>query len=183
MTKQEARKYAGSRRKSLDEGQVRQYSREIFSRLKALPEFSAADEILTYVSCRNEVDTYEFIGDCLSLGKKVYSPKVIGKNMIFLRIFSVSGLVPGAFGIPEPPSESERLISPRKNAFMVMPGLAFDKKRRRAGYGGGFYDRFLAENTEIYKAAVGYDFQIVESIDAEEFDICPDIIITPSAVC
>ncbi len=183
MTKQEARDFVRGEKRKLDTQTVKKYSREIFKRLKALPEFVRADDILTYVSYNQEADTYEFISDCLSLGKNVYVPKVTGGQMKFLRILSLGELVPGAYGIMEPVSDSSLCWLPSgKYTFMVMPGLAFDAEHHRAGYGGGFYDRFLESNTEVYKAAVGFDFQIVENLESEPFDICPDVIITQSGI-
>lgn len=182
MTKQEARDFVRGEKQKLDAQTVKKYSREIFKRLKALPEFVRADDILTYVSYNQEADTYEFINDCLALEKNVYVPKITGGQMKFLRLLSLGELVPGAYGIMEPASDSACWIPRGKNTFMVMPGLAFDAGHHRAGYGGGFYDRFLEGKTEIYKAAVGFDFQIVEHLESEPFDICPDVIITQSGI-
>ncbi len=182
MTKQEARDFVRGEKQKLDAQTVKKYSREIFKRLKALPEFVRADDILTYVSYNQEADTYEFINDCLALEKNVYVPKITCGQMKFLRLLSLGELVPGAYGIMEPASDSACWIPRGKNTFMVMPGLAFDAGHHRAGYGGGFYDRFLEGNTEIYKAAVGFDFQIVEHLESEPFDICPDVIITQSGI-
>ena len=58
---------------------------------------------------------------------------------------------------------------------MLMPGVAFDKKRHRIGYGKGFYDRYLAgkEALQLRTIAVGFQCQMVEEIPAEELDIKP----------
>ena len=63
---------------------------------------------------------------------------------------------------------------------MLLPGLAFDREGHRVGYGGGYYDRYLARlgGTSLHLYAVAYDFQIVDQIEAEEHDISPHRIIT-----
>ena len=66
-----------------------------------------------------------------------------------------------------------------QDGLLVMPGLAFDVTLNRIGYGGGFYDRYLSEHmNDYYKTAICFDYQVVESIQADEFDIKPDKIIT-----
>ena len=67
-----------------------------------MPEFKKNHDILVYVSYNNEVDTHDFINDCISLDKNVYVPKVYGKDMKFIKINSFHDLTPGAYGIPEP---------------------------------------------------------------------------------
>ena len=53
----------------------------------------------------------------------------------------------------------------------IMPGLAFDYDFHRIGYGGGFYDRYLSEDNTFIKAALAFDFQLLESIPYEEHDL------------
>ena len=61
---------------------------------------------------------------------------------------------------------------------MIMPGVAFDRKNHRVGYGGGFYDRFLEKHPLIRTVAVAFDFQILDQVPTEPTDIFPQIIIT-----
>ena len=60
---------------------------------------------------------------------------------------------------------------------MLVPRLAFDKNGNRLGYGGGFYDKYLASHEEIITAALGYDFQIVEKVPSESRDRRMDYLI------
>ena len=75
----------------------------------------------------------------------------------------------GYSGIPEPIDDGPVADDP--TALVLMPGLAFDKDGRRIGYGGGFYDKFLAAEPTHPTVALCYEFQIVTHIPAEEFDI------------
>ena len=88
----------------------------------------------------------------------------------------------GTYGIEEPILESETRILKEK-AVILMPGLVFDRKKHRIGYGGGYYDRYLAGHTEHITAALCYAFQIIEeNLPWEEHDILPDYIITEKEI-
>ena len=106
-------------------------------------------------------------------------PKVYGRDMKFHRITTLSELKPGKYGILEPDNTD---ICEPEQGLMIMPGLAFDKEHHRAGYGGGFYDRYLEQHPAFYKAAVAFSFQIVDHIETESYDLKPDCIITEQAV-
>ena len=69
-----------------------------------------------------------------------------------------------------------------EDAFLVVPGVAFDENRHRAGYGQGFYDRYLAAHRKHATAAVAFEFQIVEEVPAEPTDIFPDLVITEKRI-
>ena len=119
------------------------------------------------------------IENAFELGKKVFVPKVIGKNMIFVKIESFKELTQGYMGIREPVSSDEADI---KEGFMCMPGMVFDNECNRIGYGGGFYDRYLSKDNEFIKAALCYDFQILEEIPHEPHDLKPDYVISEKRV-
>ena len=63
-----------------------------------------------------------------------------------------------------------------------LPGIAFDHSRNRIGFGGGYYDRYLARHAGLVTVALAYEFQIVDKIDSEPTDIRPHIIVTESEV-
>lgn len=147
------------------------------------PWFLEADALYCYVDFKGEAGTRGIIERAWELRKKVYVPAVTGDDMSFYRIFSFEELKEGAFGIPEPqePEAGEK----KDEAFcgsvlMIMPGVAFDRKRNRVGYGGGYYDRYLACYTEFYihTIAVAFECQIVEEIETEETDVKPELLIT-----
>ncbi len=110
------------------------------------------------------------------------------KRMEFYRIMSLEELRPGYRGIPEPEGVTERYWYPggaqpgeaeawaaRFDTLMIMPGAAFDPYRNRIGYGGGFYDRYLADKPllRLHSIAIGFRCQMVEEIPAQETDIKP----------
>lgn len=176
MTKKEARNYIQSMKALLSPEDIAFRSQRIIDRLKHCDVFLRSENILTYVSYNQEVDTHSLIQDCLSMGKHVFVPKVHGKKMEFHQITSFGMLCPGTYGILEPDNE----MQPEWDSLyglMIMPGLAFDRQRNRVGYGGGFYDRYLCGRSGIVKAAVCFDFQLLEQIETEAHDLKPDLLI------
>ena len=58
-----------------------------------------------------------------------------------------------------------------------MPGLAFDPEGHRVGYGGGFYDKFLAQEPHHPTVALCYDFQMMPHLETEEYDVPVDLVL------
>ena len=156
-------------------------SMQIFEQLITVPEFKRADRIYTYVSMDNEIDTIMLIDYSLSLEKRVFVPRVSGKDMEFYEISDISELSPGYMGIYEPDING-REPDYSRTGFMCMPGLAFDKSYNRIGYGGGFYDRYLSVENKLYKASLAYEAQLLESIPAQDGDVRPDMIVTEESI-
>ena len=156
-------------------------SMQIFEQLITVPEFKRADRIYTYVSMDNEIDTIMLIDYSLSLEKRVFVPRVSGKDMEFYEISDISELNPGYMGIYEPDINGKEPDYSR-TSFMCMPGLAFDRSYNRIGYGGGFYDRYLSVENKLYKAALAYEAQLLESIPAQDGDVRPDMIVTEESI-
>lgn len=115
----------------------------------ALPEFSAASLVLSYLSFGNEVDTRALVHAAWEEGKKVALPKCQPKGLMSWHLVtSFDDLVVSQFGIEEPTEELHPVIDlsdMSEKTVALVPGLAFDLKGYRIGYGGGFYDRFLKE--------------------------------------
>lgn len=180
QTKSEIRKKIMAVKKSMTESQINELSSIIAGRLTETKQYIDNENILIYVSYNQEVKTMSMITEGIKAGKHIYVPKVLNgkmsKYMEFIRIYSLDELTPGYMGIMEPASNEYSVLD---KGLVVMPGIAFDTQRNRIGYGGGFYDRYLKEHTKkFYKTAVCFDYQIVDNIPAEEFDIRPDMIIT-----
>lgn len=143
--------------------------------------YYGADYLLLFASYGSEIDTSLILEDALKKNKKVFLPKVVGKNMIFYRINQVGELVEGYKGIREPKGDTEvysgKDASLADKTLMIMPGVAFDRNRNRMGYGGGFYDRFLSDKPWMHTIAIGYQCQMLPEIPVEENDIRPGQII------
>ena len=81
----------------------------------------------------------------------------------------------GYAGMPEPIGDEP--VAEDETALVLMPGVAFTKDGSRIGYGGGYYDKFLAKEPGHPTVALCYDFQIVEELPLEEFDIPVDLVL------
>jgi 5-formyltetrahydrofolate cyclo-ligase len=95
--------------------------------------------------------------------------------MRFIYINDFEDLDEGYAGIFEPIADEPVADDP--TALVLMPGVAFTEDGKRMGYGGGFYDRFLQSEPEHPTVALCYDFQIMEELPTEEFDVPVDLVI------
>lgn len=120
----------------------------IRSALEAFPLFAEAPLVLTYVSRAGEVDTRDLIEALLARGRRVAVPRVDleAHRMSFHEIFSLDELEPRTMRILEPAADAPALTDPAElvGSICLVPGLVFDGAGHRVGYGGGYYDRFLA---------------------------------------
>ena len=102
-------------------------------------------------------------------------PKCYGDEMRFIWMDDLSKVEKGYAGIPEPIADDP--VADDETALVLMPGLAFDPMGHRIGYGGGFYDKFLAKEPGHPTLALCYDFQMMDHLETEEFDIPVDRVI------
>lgn len=157
-------------------------SRKIMENLLATEIFSRAETVFLFVSFGSEVETLELIGQSLLLGKKVALPRTLlsEKKLVFHRLYTLGELVPGAYGILEAPTRNP-VIPPEEADLVVVPGVAFDRKGHRLGYGGGFYDRILTR-VRAPKVALAFDLQVLPEVPAEKHDQRVNYIITEKEV-
>ena len=117
----------------------------------ALPEFRGADVVFTYLSFGSEVPTRSIIEAAWKAGKTVALPRCgeRPREMSWHRIRSFAGLERSAIGVEEPACSRETRIDPfhdgSRHAIALVPGLCFDERGFRLGYGGGYYDAFLRD--------------------------------------
>lgn len=144
--KNQLRKKYKAVRKNIDTDLRLKYNDEIFDRVISCKEYANSDTIFAYVSFGDEADTLRIIEHSIKIGKRVAVPFCIPNTslMEFYYINSLDELEKGAFGVLEPfPASSVR--AEVKQGLMLVPGLAFDKKGYRMGYGKGYYDRYLTD--------------------------------------
>lgn len=153
-------------------------SAEIEKRLFSIKEFAAAKSVLFYAAKGDEVLTRGMITRALSEGKRVALPVVREQDLILSEIRSFEGdLAPGKFGILEPKAVVP--VEPEKIEMAVVPGVAFDERGNRIGFGKGYYDRLLKRlGRTIPKIGLAYEFQVVPKIPAGEWDVPIHLIVT-----
>ena len=174
------RKEILSQRKKLTADEVEVKSAQIVSRII---EFSIVDQpqvIMCYMDFRNEVQTEALIEYLLSLGKVVVLPKVNPETNL-LDLFQIEGfkdLIVSSMGILEP---ADHLVSalPTDIDLILAPGVAFDLRGYRMGYGAGYYDKLLPQiRPDCNVIGLAFDLQIVEELPVESHDQPMDSILT-----
>lgn len=186
-TKNCIRKRILARRNELSKDERQEKSRRIERKLLALPEYREAEYVLGFLGYGSEVETLSFLEKAVLDGKKVYCPvSRPDGTMEFYRFTGRDALKEGYKGILEPSREAEIFDGTRqKNGkcreLMIMPGVVFDKKCHRMGYGMGFYDRYLASYVPDFTAAVCFSCQIVEEFQTEDHDFTPDMVLTENS--
>lgn len=169
-------------RRSLEPEEAEALSAKLCDRLTELLEEPWAKEmpVLAYAAVRGEADLSACCGRLLEDGRKLYLPRVRGEQMDFVRVRDPGeDLIPGAFGVPEPVGEE---VFCGKRALALIPGVVFDAAGARAGYGRGYYDRYLADRTGIVKIGICYQGQICGRLPADPWDIYMDAIVTEQSV-
>lgn len=156
----------------------------ITDKVTSMAEFTACDILFTFISSGSEISTAAIMDKARQLDKKLAAPVVTGKHdMCFIYISSVDGLKPGAYGILEPEFDKNKIALPTAKSFMLVPGFAFDASLNRLGYGGGYYDKYMAENPIVYKAGIGFYSQYTQSLlPHDDYDVPLDILITEKMI-
>lgn len=187
--KKRLRKETLAKRKALAEETpllFEEFSSKIIETLELTDEYKKARTIMVFVSFEDEVMTHQFIKDALADGKNIYVPHILKeeKLMVPAQIFDFDqDLKPGYYGILSPIEGQEILKDPADIDLVVTPGVLFDKRGYRVGYGAGFYDRFFAKmNPAVPKIGLGFSLQQTEEVPTDEFDIPIHALITENGI-
>lgn len=173
------RRDMAARRDALDEGYRLSASDEMTRLLLASDMWRGAGSVFAYCSVGSEASTRALLRAALDEGKALYLPRCqSGGRMRAVRVRGLSELTPGRFGIPEPMGGEELKGEADLN---IVPGLAFDRRGGRLGYGGGYYDRFLSGH-RCPAAALAYPCQVIGRVPLEAHDVPVDYIITPAGI-
>lgn len=174
MTKKEIREMILKKRLDLDQEKYEEYSQKIVEKLRSQIKKMDFGSIALYYPINKEVNVLPLIEELLKTQKKVYLPKVLGKQMKMGRVKSLDRLVKSKFNIPEPIDEE---FSSKIDLY-VIPAIAYDFKGYRIGYGGGYYDRYFLQNPKTYLIGVIFNFQLIDSFPIHPNDLQVDLIIT-----
>lgn len=154
---------------------------EIQTRLIITPAYRRADTVLIYAARDFEVDTAMIIRAALANHKTVALPVCMPDgSLTFRRVRSLGELVPGRYGILTPPDGAEQ-VSATADTLCVCPCLCCDMQGHRLGFGGGYYDRFLADFAGT-SAALCYGDGLIPAFDTAPYDVPVDVIVTDSFI-
>ena len=175
MDKKELRRIIRQKKREMTSEQIEAASARLCQRFLASSEYQSAKTIYGYLPYNQEVRTEAIVLQALADGKQVAVPKVYGDEMRFIFMTDLRQVEKGYAGIPEPIEDGP--VADDETALVLMPGMAFDLQGHRVGYGGGFYDKFLASEPGHPTLALCYDFQMLPRLDTEEFDIPVDQVL------
>ena len=175
MDKTALRKWIREQKRAMTTAEIEEKSRILGEKFRNSRAYKEASVIYGYLPYNQEVRTVPMLRQALADGKRVAVPKVFGEEMKFIYLTDLDRVEKGYAGIPEPVDDGPEAEDP--TALVLMPGLAFDPEGHRIGYGGGFYDKFLAKEPEHPTLALCYDFQMLPKLETEAFDIPVDWVI------
>lgn len=175
MDKQTLRRQIREQKRAMTEEQITTFGEKLAELFVQSEAYRQAKTIYGYLPYNQEVRTVPMLEQAIRDGKRVAVPKVYGDEMKFIYMDDLSKVEKGYAGIPEPIADEPVADDP--TALVLMPGLAFDREGHRIGYGGGFYDKFLAAEPNHPTLALCYAFQMQEHLETEEYDIPVDWVI------
>jgi len=177
-TKEKMRKTFLMKRYLLSKDEVVEKSKIITEKIYSLNDYRDAKSVFTYISFDNEVSTEELIDNSLKT-KKVFVPIVDEECVSELK--SLKDTKENIFGIREPLKPKK--TKPEEIEIFFVPGIVFDKRGNRIGFGSGYFDRLLKKvknKRPIY--ALAFDFQVINTIEPEAGDVPMDYIITEKKI-
>lgn len=186
MSKSEIRKDVLKARQNMSAQEVAEKSRLIVGRILELAEYRRCRTLMAYIDFRHEVQMDGLIRAAMASGKRVAVPvtDVAGKRLTpSLLLDYPADLGPGTWGIMEPLPDRLRPLAPEELELVVVPGVAFDPRGNRLGYGGGFYDRFLPRTGPgtVYLAPA-FELQIRPEVYPGPHDCPVHLVVTEERV-
>jgi 5-formyltetrahydrofolate cyclo-ligase len=184
--KEELRKKFLNERSQISQNKISSWSKKINNLFLNLPQLENVKKIMAYASMRKEIETFDLMEELLDQGYLLYLPYT-RKDIIDLGTAEIndlnSDLKDGVYGVQEPITKIRNEAVPEDLDLIIVPGACFTRDGYRIGYGGGYYDSFLAKHAAgALKVGFCYDRFIVDSIPVEEHDVPVDIIITENEI-
>ena len=161
---------------------IEKKSGDIRRKLFTFVPFCQAETILFYLAIKDEVQTEKMIEESLQKGKRVAAPLIDWqrKKILPSEIKDLTKDIEiSVFKIPQPKNNLYSPFSPVNIDIVIVPGVVFDRKGNRLGFGGGFYDRFLGKLSNRTKlVALAFELQLVDNVSSQSYDIAVDYLIT-----
>ena len=160
----------------------------IAQKVLLLEEIDNSETIFIYVDFRSEVETHFLIRELLSRGKRVVVSVTLVKEKRLLPVAIrdlEKDLVPGYCSIPEPRMEirESQLVAGSEIGTIIIPGSVFDERGGRLGYGGGYYDRFMAlEAPQAIRVGLAFEMQVVDRLSLQPHDELLDLVVTEKRI-
>ncbi|MDY7002123.1 MAG: 5-formyltetrahydrofolate cyclo-ligase [Thermodesulfobacteriota bacterium] len=186
ISKDEIRRLLLEKRLALGPGEVREQSEKILAKLRGLAAWQNATQVLLYMPVKNEVDVSPLLEELWAKDAAALIPRCRPGEpgeMDIVRVRRYEDIRSGAYGIPEPKPNipAEEAWAPD---LALVPGVAFDRRGTRLGFGGGYFDRLLAGRIPQKTVLVGpaYAFQVVDELPADPWDVRVHAVITQGEI-
>jgi 5-formyltetrahydrofolate cyclo-ligase len=183
--KQELRKESLTRRSALSAQERRVKSAAVEKMIRGLEVYRLAQTVMLYLDFRGEVETTELVLAALAEYKRVIIP-VCNKDKTITPVEIKdldTDLQIGTWGIREAKTDRCTPINPMEIDLVLVPGVAFDAKGNRLGYGAGYYDRFIPSlRPGIPLVALAYETQLVPDAKPEPHDRPMDMVVTEDRI-
>lgn len=180
MKKNEIRRQILSIRKNMHKDSVLLLSNIICSNIEDALFLDNISDICLFMPIQNEVDLQKLYYICRNRQINIWLPRILCNSMDFYLYDDNTSLIEGAYHIMEPDNMTK--LVPNSTTLVIIPGCVFSVKGDRIGYGGGYYDRYMAMYPACQYIAVCFDFQIMDTIPHEEHDKKPDIIVSDKRI-
>ena len=190
-TKNDLRRNLRAKRSSLSHDEQRRAANRLAANAASTRLFLVSRRIACYLPNNGEIDPGSVMAHIWRMRKTCYLPvlsRLTHDRLWFAKATPDMELRPNRFGIPEPVVHTRELVRAQDLDLILMPLVGFDRRGNRLGMGGGFYDRsleFLNHRRQWRKPHVfglAHDFQQVEALDAEPWDVPMQGVITDRAV-
>ncbi len=176
-------------RASLLRDRLRLTAEEVWSRSSLIAQnvfglhsFRSARKVALYYPIKNEVSTHLLFQRSRDLGKEVFYPRIHLSQLEFVRVDDIQELTSGGYGILEPTHNSSDKIDVRELDLVFIPGIGFDPKGNRLGYGKGYYDRALSSVERSRRVGLAFVFQIADSVPRGLYDEPVGVVVTEDGV-
>lgn len=161
------------------------YSNSILEKIKSLKIYAEAKIVMLYLSYGSEVITDMMVKEFLFDGKDVTVPIILNPGdgiMHAIKINSLQECNVKVYGIRQPEFDESLIVDKKDIDIVFVPGIVFDNKGYRIGYGKGYYDRWL-EGTDIKKRiGLAYEIQVISEIPKGKFDLPVGMLITEKQI-
>ncbi len=154
-------------------------SRDINARAIDFIETQTIESVMLYLGMGSEVETCDLLGYLLQTGKIALAPTIEAKRLVPRRITDASAeLVRHRYGMRQPNRDICPKFPPDQIDLIIVPGIAFDLKKYRIGYGGGYYDRFLPKCPQATWLGLAFKEQVIQDTLPQKWDVALHNIFT-----
>ncbi|MGH7557581.1 MAG: 5-formyltetrahydrofolate cyclo-ligase [Gemmatimonadota bacterium] len=172
-----------ARRRAIPPDRHATLSEAICRRAAELPPYGDAYTVHTYLgTVAGEVATLSLLEHAWAAGKRVLCPRIGPEGRLESHeVRSTADFVDGPMGLREPDPTRAALVDPGAIDLAIVPGVGFDRRGRRIGFGAGYYDRFLA-TTDAIRMGLAFSLQMIGRIPQGPGDETVDWIVTQTEV-